>query len=139
MNPTVRRLVAMAFGSLASLTAARADGQASDPLVSGFQNPPASAKPRVWWHWMDGNVSRHGIQEDLEWLNGVGVGGVQNFDAALAGVGRDAPHLVDQRVAYLTPLWRDMFRYAVTEAQQRGMEFTIAASPGWSESGGPWV
>ena len=28
---------------------------------------------------------------------------------------------------------------SVEHAQQLGMEFTIAASPGWSESGGPWV
>jgi hypothetical protein len=139
MKPTVSRLVAVTLWSFAAFDAAVVHGQAADPLVAGFQNPPASAKPRVWWHWMDGNVSREGIREDLQWLSDVGVGGVHNFDAALAGVGRDTPHLVDQRVAYLTPLWRDMFRYAVTEAQQRGMEFTIAASPGWSESGGPWV
>jgi hypothetical protein len=139
MKPTVSRLVAVTLWSFAAFDAAVVHGQVADPLVAGFQNPPASAKPRVWWHWMDGNVSREGIREDLQWLSDVGVGGVHNFDAALAGVGRDTPHLVDQRVAYLTPLWRDMFRYAVTEAQQRGMEFTIAASPGWSESGGPWV
>jgi len=27
---------------------------ASDALEQGFQNPPDSAKPRVWWHWMSG-------------------------------------------------------------------------------------
>ena len=25
-----------------------------DPLEQGFQNPPESARPRVWWHWMNG-------------------------------------------------------------------------------------
>ena len=119
--------------------AAAASGQSSDPLATGFENPPASAKPRVWWHWIDGNVSEHGIREDLAWLNQVGVGGVHNFDAALSGWGAEAPHLVEKRIAYLTPEWRQMFRFAVTEAHQLGMEFTIASSPGWSESGGPWV
>ncbi len=114
-------------------------GETSDPLVAGFDQPPASAKPRVWWHWIDGNVSQDGIQRDLVWLNQVGVGGVHNFDAALAGPGGGTAPLVEQRVAYLTPRWRDLFRFAVTRAQQLGMEFTIAASPGWSESGGPWV
>jgi alpha-L-rhamnosidase/Glycosyl hydrolases family 2, sugar binding domain len=121
------------------LTGSSAYGQTADPLVAGFENPPAAAKPRVWWHWIDGNVSEEGIRQDLTWLNQIGVGGVQNFDAALGGLGRGAAPLVPERVAYLTPRWRDMFRFAVTQAQELGMEFTIAASPGWSESGGPWV
>lgn len=111
----------------------------TDVLVEGFDDPPASAKPRVWWHWMDGNVSQQGIAKDLDWLNAVGVGGVHNFDAALGGAGRDTPSLVAERIAYLTPRWREMFRFAVERAHEYGMEFTIAASPGWSESGGPWV
>jgi len=31
---------------------------ASDNLESGFQNPPESAKPQTWWHWINGNVSK---------------------------------------------------------------------------------
>jgi (4-O-methyl)-D-glucuronate---lignin esterase len=121
------------------LIASSASGQPSDPLATGFVNPPAVAKPRVWWHWIDGNVSEHGIQEDLTWLNQVGIGGVHNFDAALTGSGAEPARLVQKRIAYLTPEWRQMFRVALTEAHRRDMEFTIAASPGWSESGGPWV
>jgi len=111
--------------------------QTTDPLVAGFENPPATAKPRVWWHWLDGNVNEQGIRKDLEWLHGVGIGGVHNFDASLSGVG-PAPKIT-ARVAYLTDEWRRLFRFSVERAQQLGMEFTIAASPGWSESGGPWV
>jgi hypothetical protein len=110
----------------------------ADPLVSGFEDPPPAAKPRVWWHWIDGNVSQRGIEEDLTWLHDVGIGGVHNFDAALGG-SRDPAHLVEKRIAYLTPEWRELFRFAVERANQYGMEFTIASSPGWSESGGPWV
>ena len=33
-----------------------------DPLLSGFVNPPSSARPRVWWHWMNGNITKEGIQ-----------------------------------------------------------------------------
>ncbi len=112
-------------------------GQSVDPLVAGFEQPPSSAKPRVWWHWINGNVSEEGIRLDLAWLKQVGIGGVHNFDASLAG--NDAGPWIADRVAYLTPRWSELFRSAVTQAQQNGMEFTIAASPGWSESGGPWV
>src|SRR5260370_36613700 len=35
--------------------------------------------------------------------------------------------------------WKDAFRYAATLDDQLGLEMAIAGSPGWSESGGPWV
>jgi hypothetical protein len=105
-----------------------------DPLKSGFENPPAGARPRVWWHWMNGNITKEGIKLDLEWMHRVGLGGFQNFDAALA-----TPQVVDHRLVYMTPEWKDAFKYATTLADQLGLEEAIAGSPGWSESGGPWV
>jgi hypothetical protein len=30
---------------------------ANDPLLAQFQNPGEAARPRVWWHWMNGNVT----------------------------------------------------------------------------------
>ena len=33
---------------------------ADDALARGFQDPPDPARPRVWWHWMNGNVTRGG-------------------------------------------------------------------------------
>ena len=105
-----------------------------DSLKTGFLNPPQSARPLVWWHWMNGNISKEGIKLDLEWMHRVGIGGFQNFDAALA-----TPQVVDKRLAYMTPEWKDAFKYATTLADQLGLEEAIAGSPGWSESGGPWV
>ncbi|WP_318345941.1 glycosyl hydrolase [Flagellimonas baculiformis] len=52
-------------------------------LEEGFKNPPNEAKPRVWWHWMNGNVTKDGIQKDLDWMERTGIGGFQNFDANL--------------------------------------------------------
>src|SRR6266699_7171271 len=113
----------------------RAHGQSSrDALESMFLDPPDSAKPRVWWHWMNGNITKEGIKLDLEWMHRVGIGGFQNFDAAL-----NTPKFVDQRLIYMTPEWKDAFKYATTLADQFGLEEAIAGSPGWSESGGPWV
>ena len=106
----------------------------SDPLQSGFENPPSGARPRVWWHWMNGNITQEGIKMDLEWMHSVGLGGFQNFDAALS-----TPQVVKKRLAYMTPEWKEAFKYATTLADQLGMEEAIAGSPGWSESGGPWV
>ncbi len=105
-----------------------------DALERGFHNPPDSAKPRVWWHWMNGNITKEGIKLDLEWMKRTGLGGFQNFDAALA-----TPQIVDKRLSYMTPEWKDAFLYAATLADELGLEMAIAGSPGWSETGGPWV
>jgi hypothetical protein len=109
-------------------------GDAGKKLESGFLNPPESAKPRVWWHWMNGNISKDGIRADLEWMKRIGIGGFQNFDAGLA-----SPQVVEKRLIYMTPEWKDAFLFATKLPDSLGLEMAIAGSPGWSESGGPWV
>ncbi|MFA5420306.1 MAG: glycosyl hydrolase, partial [Bacteroidales bacterium] len=108
--------------------------ETSVTLETGFLNPPESAKPRVWWHWMNGNITKEGIKADLEWMKRVGIGGFQNFDAAIR-----TPQIVQKRLVYMTPEWKDAFLYATKLADSLNLEMAIAGSPGWSESGGPWV
>ena len=103
-------------------------------LEAGFLAPPEDARPRVWWHWMSGNVSKAGIRADLTWMKRIGIGGFQNFDA-----GMSTPQIVDKRLAYMTPEWKDAFLFTTKLADSLGLEMGIAGSPGWSESGGPWV
>jgi|CZKL01.1.fsa_nt_gi hypothetical protein len=131
----VRKKLALTAMALFFLSMGTAIAQTSaDPLKVGFLNPPNGARPRVWWHWMNGNITQEGIKLDLEWMHRVGLGGFQNFDAALS-----TPQVVDKRLAYMTPEWKQAFKYATTLADQLGLEEAIAGSPGWSESGGPWV
>lgn len=120
--------------SLAMTAPMPAAGQSEDELLSDFAEPPASARPRVWWHWMNGNITEDGIAKDIAWMKRVGIGGLQNFDASLA-----TPQVVDKRLVYMTPEWKKAFRFAAEQADASGLELAIAASPGWSETGGPWV
>ena len=39
-----------------------------------------SARPRTWWHWMHGYVSKDGITADLEAMKEQGLGGFTLFD-----------------------------------------------------------
>ncbi|MFC2767155.1 MAG: glycosyl hydrolase, partial [Prevotella sp.] len=55
--------------------------QQADDIVRGFRNPPREARPHVWWHWMDGNISKEGIRKDLLWMKSQGIGGLHQFDA----------------------------------------------------------
>jgi hypothetical protein len=105
-----------------------------DEMAQRFSNPPNSARPRVWWHWMNGNITKEGIRLDLEWMHRVGLGGTTIFEGSI-----DTPQVVRNRLVYMTPEWKDAFRYATTTADALGMEMSIASSPGWSATGGPWV
>ena len=101
-------------------------------LQQGWADPPQAARTRVWWHWMNGNITKDGIRKDLEWMDRIGLGGVHNFDAALG-----TPTIVDKRLVYMDEGWKDAFAYAVRKADSLGLEFTIASAPGWSSTGGP--
>ncbi|QGZ94922.1 glycosyl hydrolase [Terricaulis silvestris] len=105
-----------------------------DLLLRQFRHPPSEARPRVWWHWMNGNVSIEGVQHDFEWMKRVGIGGVHNFDASL-----QTPLIVDRHLPFLSEEWRRTLRDTVRMADRLGLEFTCASSPGWSTTGGPWV
>lgn len=106
----------------------------NEELYNNFKNPGNEARPRVWWHWMNGNVTKDGIKKDLLWMKRSGIGGFQNFDAGLM-----TPQIVDKRLSYMTPEWKDAFSYATFLADSLDLEMAIAGSPGWSQTGGPWV
>ncbi len=108
--------------------------ESSACLEEGFITPPDEAKPRVWWHWMNGNITMDGALKDIEWMKRVGIGGFHCFDAGLT-----TPQIVEHRIEYMSEEWKDIFGTAVRKADEYGMEVAVAGSPGWSETGGPWV
>ena len=130
--PNRRARAAALMAALLASTGAYA--QTSDPLAQGFRNPPNDSRPRTWWHWLNGNITEEGITKSLEWMKQVGLGGVQNFNASL-----NTPQIVEERLAFMTPAWKKAFLHAVETADRLDLEFAIASSPGWSETGGPWV
>lgn len=132
-----RKALVVAAGTVAFLLGSPqlvASELQTDPILTGFLKPPQSARPRVWWHWMNGNITEDGIAKDLAWMRRVGIGGMQNFDASLF-----TPQVVDDRLVYMSPEWKRAFRFTAERAKEEGLELGIAGSPGWSETGGPWV
>ena len=127
------RFLALATAIIASL-GSPVTFSAEDTLEQQFISPPESAKPRVWWQWLDGNVTQDGISADLQWMHRVGIAGVENFEAAFV-----TPRVTERRLIYMSAPWSDAFRHAVTLSEQLGMDFGIASGPGYSAAGGPWV
>lgn len=114
-----------------ALWAPCARAAAPDPLASGFADPPQSAAPRTWWHWVDGNVSQEGITLDLEAMKQAGIGGATMFNVSL-GIPRGP-------VSFLSDRWRQLTAFATKEAARLGLDLGIHNCAGWSSSGGPWI
>ena len=109
-------------------------GFAQNALVDGFKDPPNAARPRVYWYWQNGNITKQGLTKDLEWMHRAGIGGVETFDVAVT-----TPDVVNPRLLYMQPEWKDAFHHAIQLADKLGIKVTIGAAPGWSQTGGPWV
>lgn len=105
-----------------------------DALMQGFVAPPLAARVHTIWPWMNGNVTREGIEKDLAWMHRMGLAGMPAVDAAI-----ETPTVVDQRIPYLSDAWKQTYRFAVSTADKYGMQVAIEAAPGWSMTGGPWV
>lgn len=118
----------------------RTGAHASDALVVGFLNPPTEAKPQVWWHWIDGNVTKVGVRLDVEWMKRTDIGGVTHIDMGFDGLGPafETSRRVANPLVYLTPEWDKVFQYSVGIATELGLEYGIASAPGWN-TGGFWV
>jgi hypothetical protein len=105
---------------------------AADELAQGFHNPPDSARPWVWWFWLNNNVSKESITLDLQELKDKGIGGVTVYSlAALQGRVPSGP-------AFMSSQWRDLFRHAVREADRLGLGVSLIGCSGWN-AGGPWL
>lgn len=101
-------------------------------LQTLFQKPPESAKPWVFWYWLNGNVSKEGISRDLEAMQRVGIG-----EALIANVKyREIP---TGPVKMFTDEWWDLKTHALQKADSLGMKIGLFNCPGWSQAGGPWV
>jgi hypothetical protein len=134
---TTRHTVVLIFAVAAVILVptSRIPAQSSDTqLEQGFKNPPDSAKPRAYYFWLNGNITKEGITADLEWMHRVGIAGVQLFEGDVG-----IPQFVEKRLAWMTPEWKDAMRHTAEETHRLNMEIAMAASGGWSETGGPSV
>jgi alpha-L-rhamnosidase len=125
MKPTTFPGWTLALAALLGSACAQTD------LSRRFTDPPESAKPHTWWHWMNGNVTSEGITADLEAMHDIGLGGAQIFQVS-EGI---PPGPVD----VMSPKFRELVKHAVAEATRLGLEICMHNCAGWSSSGGPWV
>jgi hypothetical protein len=104
---------------------------AADELERGFTHPPDSARPWVYWFWLNGNITSNGITADLEAMKRVGIGGVLIME-----VDQGAPV---GPADFMGTQWRGLFKHVAAEARRLGLEVNMNNDAGWNGSGGPWI
>ena len=96
-----------------------------------FSTPPNSARPWVYWYFMEGNLDKQGMTADLEAMKRAGIGGGIFLEVNI-GIPKGP-------VRYMSPEWLSSVGHAVKEADRLGLEISLGTGPGWCGTGGPWV
>lgn len=130
----MRKIIVHILGLIIFLSDA-ATAQTSN-LYKSFQQPPDSMRPGVYWYWISDNISKEGVIKDINAMAEVGIG-----RAFIGNVGFD--HLDNGLplgpVKLFTEKWWDITRTAISTGTKKGVDIGLFNSPGWSQSGGPWV
>jgi hypothetical protein len=131
---SARRRLALATVLLAVGLASGPSAPAGD-LDTNFRQPPESARPWVFWYWMNAAVSHEGITADLEAMRDAGLGGAYLMPIR----GATDPPQWEPPVEQLTSEWWDAVLHALREADRLGLRIAMHASDGFALAGGPWI
>ena len=106
-------------------------GTSGQDLQEIFNNSPDEVNSWTWWHWMNGNISKRGITNDLEEMKKAGFGGAHIFNVS--------DRIPVGQIPFLSQEWMDLTLFAIQEADRIGLQIGMHNCPGWSASGGPWI
>ena len=97
-----------------------------------FKQIPDQQPLAVYWYWMSDNISKEGVVKDLEAMKKAGIN--RAFIGNIGG--ENVPY---GKVKFLSEEWWEILHTALKKAGELGIEIGIFNSPGWTQSGGPWV
>ena len=105
-------------------------------LWHGFAHPPAEAKLRCYWWWLNGNTTEETITHDLTEMSRKGFGGVLLVDAN--GSNQNGNDNVPPGPTFGSPGWTKLYVHALKVASSLHLEVTLNITSGWN-LGGPDV
>lgn len=108
----------------------------ADRLADEFRTPPESVKTGCYWYWIEGNITEEGVLKDLEAMKRAGIN--RAFIANIGGAGTGDPNAL-HKVEFMSDEWWRITHAALKRAGELGIEIGLFNSPGWSQSGGPWI
>jgi hypothetical protein len=105
-------------------------------LRRGFESPPAEARLRCYWWWLNGNTTEATITNDLQEMSRKGFGGVLLVDAN--GSNQNGNENIPPGPLFGSPEWVRLYIHALKVASELHLEVTLNITSGWN-LGGPDV
>jgi hypothetical protein len=127
-------LATMAFVGMPGGQPRPAQAAPPDGLARAFADPPASARPAVYWAWVNGDVSLPQLTRDLEEFKAKGISKAYIFEFGA----RDPRKIVPAGPAFMGPESIKAIAHAIREAKRVGIEMGLVTSSSWN-AGGTWV
>ncbi len=124
------------FAQLSSSAPAGSPELTLAKLRQGFATPPAEARLRCYWWWLNGHTDKVTITHDLEEMKAKGFGGALLVDAN--GSDQNGNQNIPAGPAFASPAWIELYTHALREADRLGLEITLNITSGWN-LGGPDV
>jgi len=103
-----------------------------ETLYEAFVTPPESVQTAVYWYWISNNISKEGVVKDLHSMKEAGIN-----RAFIGNIGLESVPYGEVRM--LSDEWWEILHLALKTATELDIEIGVFNSPGWSQSGGPWV
>lgn len=135
-SPALSILAAFLFAPIAGSTTLQNTPGADSGLAACFTSPPESSKASGYWWWFNGRMDKAGITRDLEEFKAKGLGGVMMVWSSSGNFGGNP--VPQGPIKFLSPEWRQLYRFALDEAHRLGLEVGVNLCGGWC-MGGPWI
>lgn len=103
-------------------------------VEKNFKDIPADIQTSIYWYWINDNISKEAVIKDLHSMKEVGIN-----RAFIGNIGLSPQEAPYGKVKIFTDEWWDIMHTALKTATELNIEIGLFNSPGWSQSGGPWI
>jgi hypothetical protein len=116
-----------------STTDAQGQNATYDLLRSGFKNPPATARPKVYWWCLNGNIDTVRAKEEFLAMKNAGLSGFDLFE-----IGVPKGDTIPGGPAFLSDKSLEIIRWVVAEAGKQNLTVGLNLASSWN-AGGSWI
>ncbi|MCK3683475.1 glycosyl hydrolase [Maribellus sp. YY47] len=132
MKTILSLFTAFFIGLTLLVSCGKTESESTKKMETAFINPPDSIQTSCYWYWISDNISKEGVENDLISMKEAGIN-----RAFIGYIGQDdVPY---GNVKIFSDEWWNILHAALKKATELDIEIGIFNSPGWSQSGGPWV
>ena len=105
-----------------------------ETVKEAFLNPPAEARPKVYWWCLNGNIDTVRAKEELRAMKDAGITGFDLFEIGVP----PSDSMIPGGPAFLSDESLHLIKFAVDEAGKLGLTVGLNLASSWN-AGGSWV